>query len=82
MDIYLIVMISKLNILINPCTKNNKLFDIVEARVESSGIGFQFITYFFILNSKTRKEKGILKSDLTKANTKNKKASKFKSNQI
>ena len=37
-----------------------------------------------MLNSKTRKEKkmGILKSDLTKANTKNKKASKLKSNQI
>ena len=35
-----ILMISKLNILINPCTKNNKLLGIVEARVESSGIGF------------------------------------------
>ena len=77
-------MISKLNILINPCTKNNKLLGIVEARVESLGIGFQFITYQFMLNLKTRKEKkrGILKSDLTKANTKNKKASKLKSNQI
>ena len=29
------LMISKLNILINPCTKNNKLLGIVEARVES-----------------------------------------------
>ena len=35
-----ILMISKLNILINPCTKNNKLLSIVEAMVESSGIGF------------------------------------------
>ena len=34
------MMISKLNILINPYTKNNKLLRIVEARVESSGIGF------------------------------------------
>ena len=29
------LMISKLNILINPCTNNNKLLGIVEARVES-----------------------------------------------
>ena len=35
-----LLMISKLNILINPCTKNNKLLGIVEVRVESSGIGF------------------------------------------
>ena len=35
-----ILMISKLNILINPYTKNNKLLGIVEARVESSGIEF------------------------------------------
>ena len=34
------MMISKLNILFNPCTKNNKLLGIVEARVDSSGIGF------------------------------------------
>ena len=34
------LMISKLNILINPCTRNNKLLSIVEARAESSGIGF------------------------------------------
>ena len=33
-----ILMISKLNILINPSTKNNKLLGIVEARVKSSGI--------------------------------------------
>ena len=35
-----IFMVSKLNILINPCTKNNKLLGIVEARVESSEIVF------------------------------------------
>ena len=35
-----LLMISKLNILINRCTKNNKLISIVEARVESSRIGF------------------------------------------
>ena len=35
----ILVMISKLNILINPCTKNNKL-SIVEARIESSRIEF------------------------------------------
>ena len=35
-----LLMISKLNILINPYTKNNKLLGILEARVESSGIGF------------------------------------------
>ena len=35
-----ILMISKLNILINPCTKNNKLLGIIEVRIESSGIGF------------------------------------------
>ena len=42
------LMISKLNILINPCNKDNKLLSIVEVRVESSGIGFQFINYQFI----------------------------------
>ena len=35
-----ILMISKLNILIDPCIKNNKLLGIVEAKVESSEIGF------------------------------------------
>ena len=35
-----ILRISKLNILINPWTKNNKLLGKIEARVESSGIGF------------------------------------------
>ena len=34
------LIVSKLNILINPCTKNNKLLGILEARVESSRIGF------------------------------------------
>ena len=43
-----ILMISKLNILIHPCTKNNKLLSIVEARVETSEIGFYFINYQFI----------------------------------
>ena len=35
-----ILIISKLNILINPCTKNNKLLSTIEARVESAGIEF------------------------------------------
>ena len=34
------LMISKLNILINPCTKNNKLLGIVEAMIGSSRIEF------------------------------------------
>ena len=34
------VVDGEFNILINPCTKNNKLLGIVEARVEFSGIGF------------------------------------------
>ena len=35
-----LLMILKLNILNNPCTKNNMLLGIIEARVETSGIGF------------------------------------------
>ena len=71
-------MILELNILINPCTKNNKLLGTVEARVESSRIGFQFIIISLSLSSKENKEKGDLKSDLTKANTINKTASKLR----
>ena len=35
-----LLIISKLNILINPCTKNNKLLGIIETKVESSRIEF------------------------------------------
>ena len=66
-------MTSKLNILINPCTKNNKLLSLVEARVRFTRIGFQFKTYQFILNSKTRKEKGDFEIIKSKENKRSKK---------
>ena len=72
-----ILMVSKLNIFINPCTK------IISCQVQQKqGSSPQGLGFSLSLNFKENKEKWDLKSDLTKANTKNKKASKLKSNQI
>ena len=48
------------------------MLGIVEARVESSEIGFQFITYQFMLNLKTRKEKGDFEIIKSKENKRSK----------